>query len=556
MESVHDTRPSRSTFKSVVLVLTCTFAMVVNSANNTSVSISLSTVGRDLHIAETQLQWLVSAYPLSSGCLLLVCGRLADLYGRKKIFIVGSVLLSAFTLGCSFARDSLTLDILRGFQGIGAAATIPASLGILAHAFPPSRARSIAFSTFAAGAPVGAAFGMALGGVLTEVTQKSWRSPFFLETGLTVLCLIGGIISFDPDLPSQEKDRRVDWPGAFMITAGLVLIVFVLGQGEIAPHGWKTPYIIALLIVGVFLVVVFIFWQAHLEKLQVQREAHKKSYDENAHMAHSSAPQTTSRLWLSPPPLMKASLWTRAKGRFAAMMLIAFLEWCAFLAWGFWAQLYYQDYCGYSPLLTVIRVLPMFVSGVLCNIFVASVVAYVPIVVLLTVGTLGTSLACLLFAIINPNATYWAYGFPSAVITVFGADFVFASGTLFIAKVAEPHEQSLAGALFQTMTQLGTSLGVTVTTVIFNRVTQQNSRGDPAIIASPPLASYQAAQWGSFAFGVLSISISIFFFYGVGIVGHNKGPMIENELDHEHEQGNETAVPSRDQEKNDEEHPK
>ncbi|KAG5720143.1 hypothetical protein E4T56_gene555, partial [Termitomyces sp. T112] len=112
----------------------------------------------------------------------------------------------------------------------------------------------------------------------------------------------------------------------------------------------------------------------------------------------------------------------------------------------------------------------MFVSGVLCNIFVASVVAYVPIVVLLTVGTLGTSLACLLFAIINPNATYWAYGFPSAVITVFGADFVFASGTLFIAKVAEPHEQSLAGALFQTMTQLGTSLGVTVTTVIFNRV--------------------------------------------------------------------------------------
>ncbi|KAG5736122.1 hypothetical protein E4T56_gene6270, partial [Termitomyces sp. T112] len=127
MESVHDTRPSRSTFKSVVLVLTCTFAMVVNSANNTSVSISLSTVGRDLHIAETQLQWLVSAYPLSSGCLLLVCGRLADLYGRKKIFIVGSVLLSAFTLGCSFARDSLTLDILRGFQGIGAAATIPAS---------------------------------------------------------------------------------------------------------------------------------------------------------------------------------------------------------------------------------------------------------------------------------------------------------------------------------------------------------------------------------------------------------------------------------------------
>lgn len=148
------------------------------------------------------------------------------------------------------------------------------------------------------------------------------------------------------------------------------------------------------------------------------------------------------------------------------------------------------------------------------------------LILFIAFGTLGTSLACLLFAIINPNAPYWAYGFPSAAITVFGADFVFASGTLFIAKVAEPHEQSLAGALFQTMTQvrcitalleyfadirareqIGTSLGVTVTTVIFDRVTQQKSRGDPAVIASPPLASYQAAQWGSFAFGVLCMYI-------------------------------------------------
>ncbi|KAG6885012.1 hypothetical protein C0993_006537 [Termitomyces sp. T159_Od127] len=464
MEGIPDAAPSRSTFKSVVLVLTCTFAMIVN-------------------------------------------------------------------------------------------------LGILAHAFPPSRARSIAFSTFAAGAPVGAAFGMALGGVLTEVTRvifthkipscrQSWRSPFYLETGFTVLCLIGGIISFDPDVPSQEKDRRVDWPGAILITAGLVLIIFVLGQGEVAPQGWKTPYIIALLIVGVILVVTFIFWQLHLEKLQAKREEQHRSCKQYTDLVQLSSPRTNARSWLSPPPLMKVSLWTRARGRFAAMMLIAFLEWCAFLSWGFWAQLYYQNYRGYSPLLTVIRVLPMFVSGVLCNIFVAAVVAYVPVVFLLAIGTLGTSMACLLFAIINPDATYWAYGFPSAVITVFGADFVFASGTLFIAKVAEPHEQSLAGALFQTMTQIGTSLGVTVTTVIFDRVTQQKSRGDPALIASPPLASYQAAQWGSFAFGVLSMLLSILFFYGVGIVGHTKGPIIETESEYKHEQ-EETVVSSRDQEKSD-----
>ncbi|KAG6811561.1 hypothetical protein H0H92_006865 [Tricholoma furcatifolium] len=149
----------------------------------------------------------------------------------------------------------------------------------------------------------------------------------------------------------------------------------------------------------------------------------------------------------------------------------------------------------------------------------------------------------MLFAIINPNAVYWAYGFPAAILAVFGADFVFASGTLFIAKVAEPHEQSLAGALFQTMTQIGTSLGVTVTTVIFDRVTLQIANGDAAIIASPPLKSYHAAFWGAFAFGILAILLSILFFNGVGVVGHRNEDIQQNDL------GDTTAVCSRDQEK-------
>ncbi|KAF8066838.1 putative efflux transporter [Lyophyllum atratum] len=520
----HFTHPTRSTFKSVILVLTCTFAMIVNSANNTAVSISLSTIGRDLHIQEIQLQWLVSAYPLSSGCLLLVFGRLADLYGRKKTFILGSICLSAFTLGCGFANDSVTLDILRGFQGIGGAATIPASLGILAHAFPPSRARAIAFSSFAAGAPLGAAFGMAAGGVLAQTTAQTWRSPFYLQAGLTVLCLAGGIISFDPDLPSTELDKRVDWLGALLVTTGLVLIVFVLGQGEIAPNGWKTPYIIAFLITGVLLIALFIVWQSHLEKLQSKSKSEKlRQHQRDSHSTTpASTPPPTTPSWLSPPPLMKVSLWGRAKGRFAVMMCIAFLTWCSFLSWCFWAQLYYQSYIGYSPLRTVVRLLPMFVSGIICNMLVAVVVGYIPVLYLITIGTIGTSIAGLLFALINPNATYWAFGFPGAIVAVIGADFVFSAGTLFIAKVAEPHEQSLAGGLFQTMTQLGTSLGVTVTTVIFNRVTSQKAASDITPSPIPTLDSYRAAQWGSFAFGVLATLLAIVFFRGVGIVGHRK----------------------------------
>jgi len=245
------------------------------------------------------------------------------------------------------------------------------------------------------------------------------------------------------------------------------------------------------------------------------------------------------------------SLWKRANGKLAVMMWIAFLNWCAFLSWNFWAQLYYQDYIGYSPIRTVVRLLPMFVTGVICNVIVAIIVGRVPVVFLITIGTGCTGLAGLLFAIIRPSAPYWEFGFPAAVLSVIGADFVFASGSIFIAKVALPHEQSLAGGIFQTMTQLGTAVGVTVTTIVFDRVGEMDMRknmgmrfpprddnslsangtsfADPSqLMGQPPppppqnmLGGYQAAQWTSFGFGMLAVLLAIVFLRGVGVVGHH-----------------------------------
>ncbi|KII86695.1 hypothetical protein PLICRDRAFT_55610 [Plicaturopsis crispa FD-325 SS-3] len=500
----------RSTFQAICLVMTCTFAMIVNQANNTSVSIALPTIQRDLQIDEAKLQWLVSAYSLSSGCLLLFFGRIADLYGRKKVFLTGSVCLAAFTLGCGFAQDEITLDVLRGLQGIGAAATIPASLGILAHAFPPSRARSAAFATFAAGAPLGGAVGIVLGAVLTQLSKATWRSPFYLSTGLTILCFIGGIVSIPPDLPlPAEIDRRVDWIGAALITIGLVLIVFVLSDGEVAPNGWATSYIIALLVIGVAFVALFLAWQRYLEGVQAN-------------------PNTTRSRW-TPPPLMKVSIWKRSRGRFAVVQWIAFLNWMTFLSWAFWVQLYYQDYAHFSPVLTMVRLLPMMVTGVLCNIVVAMVVGHVPLVFLMCTGTLLTGCAPLLFAVIKPNAPYWSFGFPSAILSVFGADFVYATGTIFIAKIVDPDEQSVAGGLFQTMTQLGTSLGLTITTIVFNRVVKRETLAEgqsPVGVSGvdapreAQLLGYRDAQWTAFAFGMFATLLGVVFLRKVGIVGH------------------------------------
>ncbi|KAG1736335.1 major facilitator superfamily domain-containing protein [Suillus lakei] len=501
----HDVQ--RGLWRSIFIIVTCTAAMVVNATSTSSVSISLPTIERDLNIKEEQLQWLVSAYTLSSACLLMFFGRLADIYGRKKTFMIGTFCQVAFSLGGSFAQSGTMLAVLRGLQGIGTAATVPAALGILAHAFPPSRMRSIAFATFAAGAPVGGAFGMITGGILTQISSTHWRSGFYLVAVMSALTGVSGMISFDADVTSTEA---VDWIGASLVTVGLVLIVFVLGQGEVASQGWKTPYIITLLIVGIIMISLFLLWERYLEQL-------------------IDDPSRTPSAW-TPPPLMRLSLWTRAKGRMAVILVVAFLNWCCFLSWTFWAQLYYQNYLLLTPVQTMLRFIPLFVVGCLCNVFVAMFVGKLPLVVFAVSGTLVTASAAILFALIDPSVTYWAFGFPSTVLVVFGADFVYSSGTIFIAKIALPHERSVAGALFQTMTQLGTAVGLTVSTLVFNIVVKNqsadvgvtvNSAGTNAPRSSQ-LKGYKSAQWTCAAFALMAALLAALFLRGVGIVGDKK----------------------------------
>ncbi|KAI9433576.1 putative efflux transporter [Lactarius indigo] len=175
----------------------------------------------------------------------------------------------------------------------------------------------------------------------------------------------------------------------------------------------------------------------------------------------------------------------------------------------------------------MLRLPPLFASGIVANILMALTIARIDVVLIIATGTMLTAVADVLFAVIDPNASYWAFGFPAACIIVLGADFTFASGTLFIAKVSLPHEQSVAGALFQAMTQLGSSIGVSVSTIVFNSVLRTQSKrlgvvadaqGDNVPLPAQ-LKAYKAAMWTGFAFGLLCTILCVIFLRGVGIVG-------------------------------------
>ncbi|THH07837.1 hypothetical protein EW146_g9190 [Bondarzewia mesenterica] len=238
----------------------------------------------------------------------------------------------------------------------------------------------------------------------------------------------------------------------------------------------------------------------------------------NAHLA------ATRSKW-TPPPLMKLSMWKRASGRFAVMQIIACVNSAALPHGTSWYSLpvvlpklfpalSYPDHDSNAAHVHHWHHMQCYRRAHhrpyrLC-------------------GTLLKSFANVFFALIKPAAPYWAFGFPAAVLSVFGADFVFAAGTLFIAKISLPHEQSVAGALFQTMTQLGTAFGLSVTTIVFNRAFARESlnRGDIRERGWHQRTATCAAQGLSgpertaFAFGILGVILS-FFLKEVGVVGHD-----------------------------------
>jgi hypothetical protein len=164
-------------------------------------------------------------------------------------------------------------------------------------------------------------------------------------TGLAGVVLLGGLAAIDPDVRDPTIDKRVDWIGAALVTIGLAFVIFSLGDAPKA--GWSSPLIITLLILGIVLVAMFLFWEHYL------------------------------RSRTNFPPLMPLDIWTRAKGRFAAMQGVGFLALACFNAFTFWSTLYYQNYVGLDPIHTVLRFIPMPIAGVICNVIVALLVGHI-----------------------------------------------------------------------------------------------------------------------------------------------------------------------------------
>lgn len=488
--------PKMSVFQATLLTLTMALSMTVNILQVQAVTVSLDPIGLDLHMEISSYQWLTSAYALAFGAVLLLAGRLSDIYGHKLFFMGGLAWFSVWSIATGFAPNEISIDIFRAMQGAGLGTAIPSALGVLGSSFPPGQSKSTAFATFSAGAPIGASLGAVFGGILTEYAPPGWRATFFVSAGMGALLLIMAAFFVPKDPPRDMTNRSVDWVGAALITTGLTLLTFALADGSSVPDGWRTPYIPVLFSLSIIILALFWFWEDHLEK---------------------SATGV---------PLMKTSLWFQ--GKFALVQLIAALGWSAFSSFMFFSTLYFQTYMNLSPILTTVRFLPAPVMGLCINIVVAILASRAPAQILIMLGCIGTALAPLLSAVQKVDAPYWQYQFPAMLLSVFGADFIFATGIMYVSTVAGPGQQALAGGVFNMTTQVGTAVGLAIMTVIQSKVTASKTQElggiyDPNSTNIPPEATRQGlvmAFYGCAAFSFVAALIAATTLFGIGKVGH------------------------------------
>ena len=347
----------------------------------------------------------------------------------------------------------------------------------------------------AAGAPLGSVFGNLIAGFIAEYT--SWKWVFGTIAIMAAVIAVAGIVFIPPPKHTRKDEgatakASVDWLGAFLITAGLLALLFALTEGNVV--GWSTPWIPVLIVVSVALVALFVLWQRRLEK-----------GGERA-------------------PIMKVSVF-RSK-RFSAAMMTMALFFSSFNGYLVYATYFYQDYQGLSPLQTTLRFIPTGVVGVITAAVVSQLLSVVPAYLMLAFGNLCNSISCLLFAIpIPPDTIYWAFGFPAMVLSVFGADVAWPCLILFTSHSLPPEDQALGGALVNAMGQVGRAIGLAIATAIQTAV-MAKERGvrieDVGHVEEwdyPSLAGIRAANWFNFAQGLGALAVVLLALRGSGILG-------------------------------------
>jgi EmrB/QacA subfamily drug resistance transporter len=386
----------------------------------TIVNVALPSIREDLGFSETSLAWVVNAYLLTYGGLLLLGGRLGDLFGHRRLFIYGITLFTVASLACGLATTQGFLVAARAIQGVGGAVASAVSLSLIMTMFTEPTERAKAMGVFGFVAAGGGTVGVLLGGVLTDALAWHWIFLVNVPIGIIVIALCLRLLP----AVGPTATGRVDYAGAVTVTTALMLATYAIVNGN--QEGWTSFQTIGLLVAAVLLIAVFLTIESRV-----------------------SAPLMPLRLF-------------RLRN-VATANVVGVLWAAAMFAWFFLSALYLQLVLGYSPLEVGLAFLP---STLIMGVFSLGLSAKLvmrfgirpPLVVGLSLATVGL----LLFTRAPVDGDFWVDVLPSMILLGFGAGMAFNPLLLAAMNDVDTSESGLASGLVNTSFMMGGALGLAI----------------------------------------------------------------------------------------------
>ena len=415
-----------------ILLAVVALAQLMVVLDGTIVNIALPAAQRDLGMTDADRTWVVTVYALAFGSLLLLGGRIADYWGRKRSFLLGMVGFAAASALGGLAVSSEMLLIARGLQGVFAALLAPAALALLSVTFPSGPDRVKAFAVYGTIAGSGAAVGLLLGGVLTE--YLSWHWCLLVNVPIAIVAIAAGIPLVKES--RADGDRSYDVPGALLVTLGLASVVYGFSRAQ---DGWGRPDTIGFLALGVGIMVAFVWWESRARNPLL--------------------------------PLRVMADRTRGGAYLTSMLMGA-----ALLGALLYLTLHFQIVLGMSPLTSGLASLPMALSIMLTAPQATRLLPKVGPRVLMTVGPLVAAAGLLWISGVTVGGAYVVQVLPGQILLGIGLACVFVPMQNVALSGIEPRDAGVAGAALTGMQQIGGSIGTAVFTALFSAVVSAASR--------------------------------------------------------------------------------
>ncbi|KAH7044127.1 major facilitator superfamily domain-containing protein [Linnemannia elongata] len=449
-----------------LMLYVVSLAQFLDIVNGASMTVAMLPIAKELKFETQQQQWLISSYALSFGGLLLIAGRMGDLFGHRRVFLGGLFWFGLFSLVNGFSKSPVMLCISRALQGIGAAAQIPTALALIAIKYPAGVERTRALSVFGAIGAMGAVTGLLLSGALTSTV--GWQWIFFISAIMSVILFILGLFAIPQASGLHGENPRIDFGGSFTATGGIVCVIYYISAG--VETGWASVQTLPVLCIGLVLLAIFFVIEKRI------------SY-----------------------PIMPFHVWKHRA--FSTSFALIFIMQAVFQGYLYFTTLTFQEVLGYSIMRTSLSYLVHGLTAMVFYSILGRLLPRLPLKPIIALGFIFLGVSSLLFAFVTENSTYWVLPFISLICNVLGLGMVMLPAQITALRDASDDDQGVVGAIYNVGLQIGAPFGLAILTVISGKLNGDH-KGER--VGGPVnMHGYKYALLGDVALAALGLVVTL-----------------------------------------------